>query len=204
MHHTDVSLIEDIRRQIRESCTLKHSLPQEFLSNVCAISRNSADALKKGHTIFFCGNGGSAADAQHLAAEFVGRFRDDRNPLPAIALTVNTSLITAIANDYGYDQVFARQIKGLARPGDILFAISTSGNSPSILRAAQEARAIGMHCVGLTGRSGGKLREQIDVLLNVPSDDTPRIQEIHIFVGHTFCGLVEKLCARTEADRSAL
>ncbi len=141
----------------------------------------------------FCGNGGSAADAQHLAAEVVGRFRLERLPLPSMALTTNTSLLTAIANDYGFDQVFSRQVHAFAKPSDILFGISTSGNSPNVVRAIQEARTLGVYTVGLTGRSGGKLKECADVLLNVPSDQTPRIQESHILLGHIYCDLVERL-----------
>lgn len=191
-----MQLVDNVRRQIRESCEVKQALSQEFLEKLCSVCENTAAALHAGHCVFFCGNGGSAADAQHLAAEFVGRFRKERSPLPSMALTTNTSLITAIANDYGYEQVFARQIKAFARPGDILFAISTSGNSPNLLLAVEEAKALQVQTVGLTGRSGGKLKESVDVLLNVPSDDTPRIQETHILLGHIYCDLVEGLWAK--------
>lgn len=186
-------LIERARKQIAESCEVKQNLSAEFLSRLCALCDRTATALKDGHCVFFCGNGGSAADAQHLAAEFVGRFRRERNPLPSLALTTNTSLLSAIANDYGYEQVFSRQIEAFGKAGDILVAISTSGNSPNVLLAAREARKRGIHAVGLTGRSGGSLRQEVDVLLNVPSEDTPRIQETHILVGHIFCDLVEIL-----------
>ena len=191
-----MQLIETVRQHIRESCELKQSLSDEFLAKICAISDRTARALRDGHTAFFCGNGGSAADAQHLAAEFVGRFRQERVPLPSVSLTTNTSLITAIANDYGYEHVFSRQVQAFAKSGDILFALSTSGNSPNVLLAAAEARRLQVYTVGLTGRSGGKLAESVDVLLNVPSDDTPRIQEIHILVGHILCELVETLWKR--------
>ena len=187
--------MERATRQIRESCELKQRIPPEFLSKLCEISERTARALKDGRCVFFCGNGGSAADAQHLAAEFVGRFRLDRSPLPSMALTTNTSLVTALANDYGYDQVFSRQIQAFAKAGDILFAISTSGMSPNVLIAAREAQQRGVYTVGLTGRSGGKLREYADALLDVPSEDTPRIQEIHILGGHIYCDLVETLLA---------
>ncbi len=186
-------LIEKARRQIRESCEVKQNLSPAFLSSLCGLAERTATALKDGHCLFFCGNGGSAADAQHLAAEFVGRFRRERNPLPSLALTTNTSLLSAIANDYGYEHVFSRQIEAFGKAGDILFAISTSGNSPNVLLAAREAKKRGIHTAGLTGRSGGNLRDEVDVLLNVPSDDTPRIQEAHILVGHVFCDLVETL-----------
>jgi D-sedoheptulose 7-phosphate isomerase len=193
---TGLQLVENVRRQIRESCEVKQSLSDEFLARLCTLSEQTATALHNGHCVFFCGNGGSAADAQHLAAEFVGRFRKERSPLPSMALTTNTSLITAIANDYGYEQVFARQVNAFARPGDILFAISTSGNSPNLLLAVQQAKTLQVQTVGLTGRSGGKLKQLVDILLNVPSEDTPRIQETHILLGHIYCDLVESLWAR--------
>jgi D-sedoheptulose 7-phosphate isomerase len=195
MEDSGLELIDNVRRQIRESCEVKQNLSSEVLSRLCAVCDRTATALREGRCVFFCGNGGSAADAQHLAAEFVGRFRQERNPLPSMALTTNTSLITAIANDYGYEQVFARQIVAFAKSGDILFAISTSGNSPSVLIAVREAKARGVFTVGLTGRSGGKLKDCVDILLNVPSDNTPRIQETHILLGHIFCDLVETLLA---------
>jgi D-sedoheptulose 7-phosphate isomerase len=142
--------------------------------------------------VLFCGNGGSAADAQHLAAELSGRFYFDRPPLFAEALHVNTSYTTAVANDYGYDAVFARMVEAAGRPGDVLVALSTSGNSPNILRAVETARQRGMKVIGMTGTSGGRMKDACDVLLNVPSGDTPRIQEAHILLGHILCQLVEQ------------
>jgi D-sedoheptulose 7-phosphate isomerase len=192
MEDTTAQLLEYARRQVDESCELSQ-LAQELLPQLCALSEHTAKAIKGGHCIFFCGNGGSAADAQHLAAEFVGRFQLERSPLPSMALTTNSSLLTAIANDYGYEQVFSRQIQAFAKPDDILFGISTSGNSPNVVRAMEEGRILGAYTVGLTGRSGGKLRECVDLLLNVPSDQTPRIQESHILLGHIYCDLVERL-----------
>ncbi|MGQ9898632.1 MAG: D-sedoheptulose-7-phosphate isomerase [Acidobacteriota bacterium] len=147
--------------------------------------------LRSDGRILLCGNGGSAADAQHLAAEFVGRFLCDRQPFPALALTTDTSVLTAVANDIGYSEVFARQVLALGRPGDLLIAISTSGNSPSILRAAEVARQHGLTVAGLTGRTGGKLRPLCDLCLCVPSEATPRIQEVHILVGHILCDIAE-------------
>jgi D-sedoheptulose 7-phosphate isomerase len=191
-----LQLVQNVRRQIQESCAVKQSLSEEFLRTLCTICEQTAEALKQGHCVYFCGNGGSAADAQHLAAEFVGRFRSERNPLPAQALTTNTSLLTAIANDYGYEHVFARQIKAFARRGDVLFAISTSGNSTNLLLAVQQAKELGVRTLGLTGRTGGKLKEYVDVLLNVPSDDTPRVQESHIMLGHICCDLIETLWSK--------
>ena len=192
MEDSTSRLMDYARRQIDESCEVAQ-LSQELLSKICLLSERTVEAIKSGRCVFFCGNGGSAADAQHLAAEFVGRFRLERLPLPSMALTTNTSLLTAIANDYGFDQVFSRQVHAFAKPSDILFGISTSGNSPNVVRAIQEARTLGVYTVGLTGRSGGKLKECADVLLNVPSDQTPRIQESHILLGHIYCDLVERL-----------
>lgn len=148
--------------------------------------------FKAGGRVYFCGNGGSAADAQHLAAEFSGRFYFDRPVLPADALHCNTSYLTAVANDYGYEKVFARLISGLGRPGDILVGISTSGNSGNILQAFDVCRKKGLCTIAMTGASGGKMREKADLLINVPSNDTPRIQEAHITVGHIICELVEQ------------
>ena len=152
-----------------------------------------ADALAAGRKLLLFGNGGSAADAQHIAAEFVGRFRRERHALAAIALTTDTSALTAIANDYGYDEVFARQVRALGGPGDVAIAISTSGNSPSVLRGVATCKRLGIHTVGLTGGNGGKLRGRVDYLLNVSaSRETARIQETHILAGHVMCELVDE------------
>lgn len=149
------------------------------------------DALRNGRKLLFCGNGGSAADAQHWAGELVSRFYYDRPGLAAIALTTDSSILTAIGNDYGYDYVFARQVEALGQSGDVLVAISTSGNSPNVLRAADVARTRGMQVVAFTGRSGGKLLPMADICFRMPSDETPRIQEGHEFVGHLLCSLIE-------------
>ncbi|HWV55138.1 D-sedoheptulose 7-phosphate isomerase [Pseudorhodoplanes sp.] len=149
------------------------------------------DALRRGNKIIFCGNGGSAADAQHLAAELVGRYLMEREPLPALALTVDTSALTAIANDYSFDEVFARQLRGLGQQGDVLVAISTSGNSKNVLRAIEVARDKGIVTIGLTGQSGGQMRQLCDICVCVPSDRTNHIQEMHIAIGHAICGQVE-------------
>ena len=151
-----------------------------------------ANALLQGQRIYLCGNGGSAADAQHIAAELIGRFVNDRRALPAIALTTDTSALTAIGNDYGYDEVFSRQVEGLCRKGDVLIAISTSGNSDNVLRAVDAARRTGTSVIGLSGKSGGALDALCDVSLVVPSDVTARIQEMHIVIGHLICALVEE------------
>ena len=165
---------------------------RDHADEVIAAADVVAASLLSGHTLLTCGNGGSAADAQHIAAEFVGRFLKERAPYPAIALHTNTSALTAIGNDYGYDQTFARQVLAYGRPGDVLLAISTSGDSPNVLRAIEAAREVGVTVIGFTGGSGGAMaRGACDVCLVVPSDSTPRIQEGHIFAGHVMCGLVE-------------
>lgn len=149
-------------------------------------------AYRRDGKILLCGNGGSAADAQHIAAELSGRFYKDRPPLYAEALHVNTSYLTAVGNDYGYDEVYARMVRAAGRPGDVLVAISTSGNSPNVVRAAQAAREIGMYVIGMTGAGGGQLAALSHHLLAAPSNDTPRIQECHILMGHILCELIER------------
>jgi D-sedoheptulose 7-phosphate isomerase len=167
----------------------------------------AADALvqayRSGHKAIFFGNGGSAADAQHLAAEFVGRYLRERRPLPALALNGNSSAVTAIANDYGYDQVFARQLEALAVPGDVAVGISTSGVSPSVLEGLRCARRLGLFTIGLTGASGGLLHGLADALIAVPSQETPRIQECHILAGHALCGAVEQSLMDASASPAA-
>ena len=156
------------------------------------IATTVTDALGAGNKVLWCGNGGSAADAQHLAAELSGRFYFDRDPLPSEALHCNTSYLTAVANDYGYDIVYSRMVKAIGKPGDVLIGLSTSGNSVNIIKAMEEARKIGMITVGFTGDSGGKMKPLCDHLMNVPSNDTPRIQESHIMVGHIICEIAEE------------
>jgi D-sedoheptulose 7-phosphate isomerase len=151
----------------------------------------SVQALKRGNKLLFAGNGGSAADAQHWAGELVSRFYFDRPGLPAIALTTDTSILTAIGNDYGYDYVFARQVEALGQKGDVLYAISTSGNSKNILRAIEAARTAGMTVIGFTGKAGGAMADSCDICFRMPSTETPKIQEGHEFVGHMLCGLIE-------------
>jgi len=163
-----------------------------LLHQIEAITQLVASAFRSGNKVLFCGNGGSAADAQHLAAEFSGRFYTDRDPLPSEALHVNTSYLTAVANDYSFDVVYSRMVKGMGRKGDVLFGLSTSGNSVNIIKAFEQAQQIGMITVGFTGETGGKLKNLCDHLINIPSKDTPRIQEAHIMVGHIICQLVEE------------
>ena len=185
---------DKIRKIISESVSVKNSILQNesILNTVDEVASQMVAALKRGNRIYFCGNGGSAADAQHLAAEFSGRFYIDRDALPAEALHCNTSYITAVGNDYGYDLVYARLIKGIGNTGDFLVGLSTSGNSVNILKAFEVAREKGIVTVGFTGESGGKMKGLCDYLLNVPSSNTPRIQESHIMLGHIVCQLVEE------------
>lgn len=186
-----------MQNRIKDIITTSIDTKQRVLADATMIARIEevtqalVNAFKNGNKVLFCGNGGSAADAQHLAAEFSGRFYFDRDPLPSEALHCNTSYMTAVANDYGYDVVYSRIIKGMGRKGDVLVGLSTSGNSVNIMKAMDEARKLGMINVGFTGESGGKLKAMCDYLINVPSNDTPRIQESHIMIGHIICELVE-------------
>jgi D-sedoheptulose 7-phosphate isomerase len=166
-----------------------------FMETCLPALKRAAEALIEaylsGHKAIFFGNGGSAADAQHLAAEFLGRYLRERAPLPALALNTNTSAVTAIGNDYGYEQTFSRQLQALSSPGDVAVGISTSGNSRNVVEALICARELGLFTIGLTGASGGKMRSLVNVLIDVPSEETPRIQECHILAGHAICDAVE-------------
>lgn len=182
-----------IKNRINESINTKQKLLEQsdFVNKVEKATNACIKAFSRKQKVLFCGNGGSAADAQHLAAEFSGRFYYDRDPLDSEALHVNTSYLTAVANDYSYDEVYARLVKAKGSEGDVLFAISTSGNSQNIINAIEVARKRGMTIIGMTGESGGKMAGLCDILLNIPSKDTPRIQECHILTGHIICELVE-------------
>jgi D-sedoheptulose 7-phosphate isomerase len=183
-----------IENLIQASIDVKHKLLAEpfILTTIENVVDEIIESLNNGGKILFCGNGGSAADAQHIAAELSGRFYTDRKPLYAEALHVNSSYITAVANDYSYDVVYSRMIEGCGRKGDVLVGISTSGNSKNVIEALKKANEIGMITMGMTGDSGGKMKELCKYLLNVPSNDTPRIQESHILLGHIICQLVEE------------
>jgi D-sedoheptulose 7-phosphate isomerase len=175
---------------------------QHLIEATLAVVDRVCAALAAGNKVLLAGNGGSAADAQHIAGEFVGRFEYDRAPVAAIALTTDSSALTAIGNDYGYDHVFERQVQGLGRPGDVFIAISTSGRSPNILKAIEAARAGGLFVIGFTGRNGGDMGAGCDLCLVAPSDSTPLIQQLHITFGHIVCGLVEeRLFPRASAPR---
>lgn len=164
----------------------------ELLANVQKVADLCEKALRAGRKILFCGNGGSAADSQHLSAELVSRLNFNRPGLAAVALTVDTSALTAIGNDYGFEHVFSRQVEALGQAGDVLIALSTSGNSPNVIKAIEAARAKGIHVVGKTGGSGGKMAELCDIALKIPSHETPKIQECHMMLGHIYCALIEQ------------
>lgn len=187
--------LEKVKERVQASIAVKETVlgNQELLKKTALAAEMITHCFRADGKVLFCGNGGSAADAQHLAAELSGRFYHDREPLFAEALHVNTSYLTAVANDYSYAQVYSRLVKAKGRKGDILIGISTSGNSGNIIEALQLAKEQGMICIGLTGETGGKMAGLCDVLLNVPSTDTPRIQEVHILLGHIICELVEEL-----------
>ena len=183
-----------IKQAIQQSIELKQKIlnNNSLLDIIKQVTDECIKALQNDGKILFCGNGGSAADAQHLAAELSGRFYYDREPLFAEALHVNTSYLTAVANDYSYDEIFSRMVKAKGRKGDVLIGISTSGNSENIIRAFETANKIGVTTVGMTGKTGGKMKDYCCYLINVPSTDTPRIQEAHILIGHIICELIEK------------
>ena len=186
--------IEWARQSVWQSLEVKQAIAgsEPLLSQIVRVGRAMVDVLRAGGRIFFFGNGGSAADAQHLAAELVGRFALERRSLPAMALSVNSSVVTAIGNDYGYEQVFSRQLEGLARAGDMAIGITTSGNSANVVRAMESGRAMGLRTIALTGARGGQIRALVDECLCVPSDLTPRIQEGHILIGHMLCEFAER------------
>ena len=185
-------MINSIRNVVADSLELKRSFFQINEEPIAQVAREICTAFESGNKIILYGNGGSAADAQHIACEWVGRFQRDRLPLPAIALTTDTSILTAVGNDFGFEQVFARQVRALGRKGDIAIAISTSGNSPNVLIATDVAREMGILTVGFTGGNGGKLGAKVHYHLNVPHDVSPRIQEVHIMLGHILCELTEE------------
>jgi D-sedoheptulose 7-phosphate isomerase len=187
---TNLSIIQAIENSIKTKSEILNN--KESIILIEDISREIVKAFKSDKKVLFCGNGGSAADAQHLAAELSGKFYLERPPLPAEALHVNSSFLTAVANDYSYDQVFERVLEGAGREGDVLVAISTSGNSANVVKAIKKAKEKKMVTVGLTGESGGQMKEICDFMLRVPSADTPRIQEAHILMGHIICEIVEK------------
>ena len=185
--------MDTITRSISDSIAAKQAMLNnpELLQTIQQVADTMITALRNGNRVLWCGNGGSAADAQHLAAELSGRFYYDRPPLNSEALHCNTSYLTAVANDYGYELIYSRMIDGACKKGDVLVGISTSGNSKNILNAFRKAKELGVVTVAMTGKTGGEMRQESDFLLNVPSMDTPRIQESHIMLGHIICEIVE-------------
>jgi len=184
---------EEIRRQLEESARVKQSFPGELIGRIAQFAEKSAATLRGGGKIVFFGNGGSAADALHLAAELVVRLRTERPGLAALALTTNPSVLTAAGNDYGFERIFSRQIESLVSKRDVLVALSTSGSSPNVIRGVEAGRARGAYLVAFTGETGGQLSGKVDLLLNVPSNDAQRVQECHITIGHIACSLIEQL-----------
>ena len=189
------SSTDEIRRQLQESARVKQAFSDQLVARIAQFAEKSAAALRAGGKIVFFGNGGSAADAIHLAAELVVKLRTERPGLAALALTTNPSVLTAAGNDYGFERIFARQIESLVASTDVLVALSTSGQSPNILHGVEAGRTRGAYLVALTGETGGALAPKVDLLLNVPSQDPQRIQEAHITIGHIACSLIEQLAS---------
>jgi len=183
---------EEIRRQLEESASVQRSISSQLIGRIAQFAERSAAALRSGGKLVFFGNGGSAADALHLAAEFVVKLHANRRSLAALALTTNPSVLTAAGNDFGFEHIFSRQIESLVAPKDVLVALSTSGNSPNVLRGVEAGRSRGAYVVAFTGETGGALAAKADLLLNVPSQNSQRIQEAHITIGHIACSLIEK------------
>lgn len=182
-----------IEQRILQSIELKKQLLADavMLARIEEVAGLIVQAYRSGNKTLFCGNGGSAADAQHLAAELSGKFYIDRPPIPAEACHVNSSFMTAVSNDFGFDKAYARYIEAVGKKGDVLVAISTSGNSENVMQALNQAKVMGLTCIVLTGLTGGRMAKKADILLNMPSQDTPRIQELHILIGHIICEMVE-------------
>lgn len=185
-------MLDIIHNAINDHKDVIQQIESELVPQIRKAASIITTALNKGNKLIFCGNGGSASDAQHISAEFIGRFVKERNPLPSIALNTDTSAITAISNDYGYDQVFSRQVKGLANQGDVIIGITTSGNSQNIINALSLAKDLNLFSIGLLGKDGGKAKDYCDISLIVNSNITARIQEGHILIGHILCACVDE------------
>lgn len=186
-----VKMKDEIEKSLNESISVKSEVLSNSVGTITKIATMAVDALRDGHSLYFMGNGGSAADAQHISGELVGRYKKDRKSLPALALTTDTSVLTAISNDFGYEYCFEKQVEAFVKNGDVVFGLSTSGNSTNIINALKLAGKIGAKTIGFTGRDGGKIKDIVDVCLMVPSSETPRIQECHITVGHILCSIIE-------------
>ncbi len=194
--------MEKINHELKEHIEVMNRILDNGIEKIDEIARLIIDCYKNEGKVILFGNGGSAADAQHIAAELIGKYKLERKSLPALALTTNTSIMSAIANDYDFDKIFERQIESLVTDKDIVIGISTSGNSEDVLRGILKAKGKGAKTVALTGSSGGKLKDKVDTLLNVPSNNTPRIQEAHITIGHIICGLVENKIFKHETRKT--
>lgn len=188
---TKVKMKSEIEKSLNESIGVKTEVLSNSVETIARIATMAVDALRDGHSLYFMGNGGSAADAQHISGELVGRYKKDRKALPVLALTTDTSVLTAISNDFGYDYCFEKQIEAFARKDDVVFGLSTSGNATNVINALKLAGKIGAKTIGFTGRDGGMIKDIVDVCLMVPSSDTPRIQECHITIGHILCSIIE-------------
>jgi D-sedoheptulose 7-phosphate isomerase len=188
---TEVKMKSEIEKSLNESIGVKSEVLSNSVETIARIATMAVDALRDGHSLYFMGNGGSAADAQHISGELVGRYKKDRKSLPVLALTTDTSVLTAISNDFGYDYCFEKQIEAFARKDDVVFGLSTSGNATNVINALKLAGKIGAKTIGFTGRDGGMIKDIVDVCLMVPSSDTPRIQECHITIGHILCSIIE-------------
>jgi len=195
-------MIEPIQAHLRMSADVCTQMADELAEPTARAARMLIEAVRGGHTVYVCGDGGSAAQAQHIAGELVGRFLKERAALPCVALTTDTSILTAVANDYDFEDVFARQVEGLVKEGDVLWALSTSGNSVNVLKAVSLARKRGAKVLGMTGRGGGKLKELCDVVLCVPADSSPPIQEGHLALLHILCGLLEQGASAKETPEA--
>lgn len=186
------SSLDEIRIQIQENIDIAEKLMEESIELILKAGDRLISTFRKRNKLLLCGNGGSAADSQHIAAEFVNRFRKERDSLPAIALTTDSSILTSISNDYDYRYCFSKQVKAIGQKGDVLMGISTSGMARNVIEAVKIAKSIGIYTIGLTGKSGGRLMDFVDLCIRVPSNDTPRIQEAHILIGHLLCDIVER------------
>ena len=193
-------MMEMIQREMVSHQAVIAKTIEHLHSHIYTACVIASEALKNGHKILLCGNGGSAADAQHIAAELSGRYKSERRGLPGIALTTDTSVLTAVGNDFGFDRIFDRQVEALAREGDVLIGISTSGHSKNVVRALSLARNMGCRTIGLSGRDGGVMSEFCDINIIVPSEDTPRIQEMYIMIGHIICQAIDDMYARTNKE----
>lgn len=192
-----------ITATLQEASRLHAQLPDAQVALIVKAAQLMTEAIRGGHKIIWCGNGGSATQSQHMAGEFVGRFQQERRSLPSISLTENMASVTAIGNDYGYDEIFSRQVEGLAQAGDVVVGLSTSGNSPNVLKGLQKAKALKLATVGLTGGTGGTMAGLCDVCICVPSPVTARVQEVHLTIGHILCGLVEDALQPASSARRA-